>query len=373
MQFLEKTKGGLLLLIGLMLLIMAIRFPKIVSEPNQWLMGNSHDGFRSFAAAVYHVKHDSTYSHYEGMHYPYGDIVGFTDNLPLLANSIKFISNNFVDISDFTAGFLNLFMLFSLLLCSLFLYLIFRHLSLPNWFIIPAVIGITLLSPQIGRMSSHYGLAHPFVIPLVFYFSFLFHEKRDVKTSILIAISLFLIGQIHLYLFAIGVLFIVGIMGFKILFRFTKNDILFNVFHLFIQVVLPYIAIKLMINDTIIDRPSRPYGFLEYKSYWENVFLPLDFQIGRWINTYIAEIRPMSGEGKAFVGLVATVFVFKELIVHIKNLVQRKTYFSYSRSSLLFEKCILGFLCFVTFFIWHTFHYSWLGKLAVQIRSDRAV
>ncbi len=328
MRFFKKTKGGLLLLIGLMVLILGVRFPKLITAPNDWVIGDSHDGFRSYAAAYFHVKHDSTYQHFEGMHYPYGDVVGFTDNLPLLANTVKFITNNVVDISDYTGGALNLFLLLSVLLCSLFLFLIFKHLGLPNWYIIPVAIGLTFLSPQIGRLGAHYGLAHPFVIPLVFYLSLVFHERRDVKTSLLIAAALFLISQIHLYLFAVGVLFIGGLMGFKTLFRFNKKELVFNVAHLAIQVVLPYLVLQFLINDMITDRPSRPYGFMVYRSYWENVFLPLDFQIGRWINTYIAEIRPMSGEGKAYIGIVASIFFFKEIAAHIKNLIQKKSYHS---------------------------------------------
>ncbi len=326
MQILKETKGGLLLLIGIMILILGFKFPKLVSAPNDWVIGDSHDGFRSYAAAYFHVKHDSTYQHYEGMHYPYGDAVGFTDNLPLLSNAVKFISNNVVDISDYTGGAFNLFFLFSILLCSLFLYLIFRYLELPNWYSIPFAIGLTMLSPQMERLLAHYGLAHPFVIPLFIYLSLIFHEKSDVKTSLLIATVLFLISQIHLYLFAVGVLFIAALMGFKTLFRFEKRELVFNIAHLALQVLLPYLLIQLLLNDSVDDRPGRPYGFLEYRSYWENVFLPVDFQIGRWINTYIAEIRPMSGEGKAYIGLVAVVFFFKELALHFKSLVRKNTY-----------------------------------------------
>jgi hypothetical protein len=261
------------------------------------------------------------------MHYPYGDDVGFTDNLPLLANSVKFISNNFFDISDYTGGMLNLFLMSSFLLCGLFLFLILRRFGLPNWYIIPVAVGLTLLSPQLDRLSTHYGLAHPFVVPLVFYLSLLFHEKRDVKSSLLIAVALFLIGQIHLYLFAIGVFFIGGLMGFKTLFRFNnKKEIIFNIAHLTIQVLFPYLLIKLMLNDSIIDRPSRPYGFMAYRSFWENVFLPVDYKIGYWINTYITEIRPMNGEGKAYIGIVGVIFFLKELFFHILSLIRRKTY-----------------------------------------------
>ncbi len=320
MQLFKETKGGLVLLTGLMLLIFFVRFPNLMTAPGRWLIEDTYDGFRSFAAACFHVRHDSTYRHFEGMNYPYGDFVAFSDNLPLLTNSAKFLSNNFPDISVSMAAVLNLSMLVSIWLCAVFLYLIFRRLKLPTWYSVVAAIGVAMLSPQIERMGAHYGLAHPFVIPMVIYLSWIFHEKRSVWISLLIAFALFLISHIHFYLFAAGAVFIVAMTGF----RLKGRELIFNAAHLVIQVVLPYLALRFFMDDPIADRSPRPYGFLAYRSYWEFVFLPMDFQIGHWINQYIAEFRPMSAEGRAYIGIVASLFFVKLFFQNVWSVVFRK-------------------------------------------------
>jgi len=123
MQFFKNTFGGLILVFVLITVTLLVREPKLFTEPNTWLIGDTYDGFRTYAALVYHVKHDSTYMHYEGMNYPYGDKAAFTDNLPLVANSIKFISQNISDVSDYTGGILNLFLMLSVILCAVFIFL----------------------------------------------------------------------------------------------------------------------------------------------------------------------------------------------------------------------------------------------------------
>lgn len=330
MQFFKNTFGGLLLVIVLMITIVFIREPKLLTEPNSYLIGDSYDGFRSYAAMVYHVKHDSTYAHFEGMNYPYGDKNAFTDNLPLVANSLKFISQNIVDVSDYCAAALNGFLIFSILLCSVFLFLSFKTLKLPNWYTIPVAIGITILSPQLFRLSAHYGLAHPFVIPLIFWLSLLFHKNKSWWRSLLIAFVLFLIAQLHFYLFAISAAFILALMFFKSLFAFDKKATALNAVHFIIQVGIPFLVLQLMLQDDLVDRPSRPYGFFAYKAIWESVFIPIDFQIGRLIDTYIHKIPNFDREGISYLGIIPVLFFLKEIILKIWN-----RFFNFEYSSIL--------------------------------------
>lgn len=319
MQFFKKTFGGLLLLIVLMVAVLFIREPKLFTAPNTWLIGDTYDGFRTYAAMVYHVKHDSTYMHYEGMHFPYGDKAAFTDNLPLVTNSIKFISQNISDISDHCGGILNGFLILSILLCGVFIFLSFRTLKLPNWYAIPVALGIAMLSPQLFRLSAHYGLAHPFVIPLVFWLSLVFHKNKSWGMSLGIALVLFLIAQLHFYLFAIGAALILALMVFKTMFAFNTKAMVFNFLHFLIQVILPFILLQIMLSDDLVDRPTKPFGFFAYKAIWESVFIPIDFQLGRWINQYIHKIPHFDREGIAYVGLIPVLFILKEFFMKIWN------------------------------------------------------
>ncbi len=328
MQFLKSKFGGLVIILFLIITILFVRESRLLTAPNANLINDTYDGFRTYAAMVYHIKHDSTYAHYEGMNYPYGDKAAFTDNLPLIANTVKFISENISDISDYSAGILNGFLLLSIVLCAVFLFLCFKTLKLPNWYAIAIALGITMLSPQLLRMSAHYGLAHPFVIPMMIWLSLLFHKNKRWLTSLGIAFALFLCAHIHFYLFAVGGGFVIALMGFKTIFAFNKKATVINGLHLLIQVALPFIILQYLMHDSLPDRPSRPYGFFAYKACWESVFIPVDFQIGRWINEYVYKIPKFDREGMAYIGLIPVLFLLKEVVSKTWNRIFKKEYFS---------------------------------------------
>ena len=127
----------------------------LLTDPNNFFLRDSGDGFKNYFTVIYHVKHDSTYSHFEGMNYPYGEQVVFTDNQPLVSNTIKFISQNIVDISDHTVGILNYLMLISIVLSCFFLYQIFRKFQIPDIWAVLFAAGIGFMAPQIHRMTGH--------------------------------------------------------------------------------------------------------------------------------------------------------------------------------------------------------------------------
>jgi hypothetical protein len=66
------------------------------------------------------------------MNYPYGEHVLFTNCQPAISNTLKFISQNIIDVSDYTVGLINLMMLFSIVIAAAFLYLILKEFNL-NW------------------------------------------------------------------------------------------------------------------------------------------------------------------------------------------------------------------------------------------------
>lgn len=298
---------GLWLLIAVMTLLIGIRHFDLIKAPNSYFIGNSTDGVRSYMAALYHIKHDTTYGHYQGMNYPYGDRVDFTDNMPILSNSIKFISQNIVDISPWTTGIWNVFLLFSILLCGVFLYLIFRELKLPLWYALLVSVGIAFLSPQLYRTFSHYGLAHPFVIPMMIYLLLRFEQKPGIKGSLLIAGAILMTYGLHFYLFALAILMIGFYWLMKLLSSFTLDNFKKVMLHGSLQTVLPFalLLIFFVLNDPITDRPMKPYGFMAYKAYFLSVFFPINFHPGRILKTYLGPMEYISAEGWSYIGATA--------------------------------------------------------------------
>ena len=309
MEQVKRRTKGLGLVILLMATLIGIKCQEVVLAPNSVLIGDSIDGFRSYMAAAYHLQHDSSYTHFAGMNHPYGDRNDFTDNLPILVNPVKFISNHFVDLTPWMTGIWNYFLLLSILLTGVFLYLIFRQLDLPLWYAVPVAIGVSFFSPQIIRMDVHYGLAHPFLIPMIIYFLLRFEEKPTVWRSIIIAFLLWICKFFHFYLFIIPALIVGFFHAAKMLTNWRMEQLKSSLLHGTIQVLIPLAVIFIgsVLFDPITDRPRWPDGFFAYVAHWQTVFFPRRGALG----SLIRQVFPMpympNIENTAYIGLVSLI------------------------------------------------------------------
>ncbi len=312
----KRLTKGLGLLVLLLVVVIGFKFQTLVVSPNSFLLGDGADGFRSYMAASYHLAYDSTYSFYTGMNYPYGERNDFTDNLPVLTNSVKFISNHFVDLQPWFMGIWNYFLLTSLLLSGVFVYLIFRHLKLPLWYAIPITIGITLLSPQIPRMDGHYGLAHPFLIPMIIYLLLRFEKKPTLFRSILVGTGVLFCSWFHFYLFIIPILFLGFYYLIKGLATPSLDNYKFVLTHGIIQVLVPFLIVYLggMMSDSITDRPEWPYGFFAYRGYWQSILFPGRGALGNLIQSYFPPPSQPGLENSGYIGLTGLLFFVSLLI-----------------------------------------------------------
>ncbi len=330
---------GLIILILLTCALIYLRFQPYIDYPSTSYFGIHGDGFKNYATILYHVKHDSTYMHYDGMNYPYGEHVLFTDCQPIIANTIRFISRNIVDISDATVAIVNLSMLFSFLLCSVFLYLIFTKLNLPIWYSVVISIGVLFLSPQISRIGGHYALAHAFVIPVLLYLLLLFEEKSSKKRwlwSGLIATLIIIAAQLHFYYFGMALILLTAYFFFLAIQDFSWQKVRTLAPYYALQVLLPFVFLQFWSHwgDTVTDRPSAPEGFLGYRALWEGIFLNAHLPVGAWIDKNIVDIRNSSFENEAFIGTTAAV-IFIVLLVRWARSRFKKSFLPYNEHPFL--------------------------------------
>ena len=179
---------------GLSLLLIVMSF--CICQKHTELVQNLHtskmidawgDGLKTYTNAIYHIDHDSTLHWFEGMNYPYGEHIIPATELPGLAILMKLLKPLCPNISDYVVQVVHLEMLLALLLCGVFIFLIFRELEISLWYSILAAVGISFLSPQNIRMASHYGLAQQFVIPCLFYLLLIYHKKPTWRNSFWVA------------------------------------------------------------------------------------------------------------------------------------------------------------------------------------------
>lgn len=337
-QSLETNKSrGLLFFMLILTALTYLRFQNVVHNlGNQQVLEAWGDGLKTYTNAIYHIDHDAENHWFGGMNYPYGEHIIPATELPGLPMLMKSLKGIFPNISDYVVPAIHLEIMLAFLLCGLFLFLIFRELKLPFWYSTLAAIGLTFLNPLFPRFNCHFGLAQPFIIPLILYLLLLFEKKPSFKISFLIGLSVFLASFLHFYFFGINV-FIISFYFFFRLFNQPKNtaistDSFFKkmlqyppveyaiqmIPHYFLMVVttLIFFYVWMIGKDPVLDRSPNPYGFLVYISNWEGIFLwdgnPLLALIKK-------QFRETQFEGRAYIGMVALVFLIGAIFNWLKS------------------------------------------------------
>jgi hypothetical protein len=261
---------------------------------NDQIPGSGEDGAKNYYTVAYHIEHDTSFQQFDGMNYPYGEHVVYTDNQPFFSNILR-VFGAFADmaiylvfLSAFTGGW-----------C---LYLILKRHELIWWFALISALGITLLSPQFLRLGGHYSLAYAGLIPVVFYF--ILRSKSIPIGSVVPAFLLLISGFIHPYfLLMLSVFWGCFLLANQVADRKLKNIKSWSKTILLPLVPLLAFQIILFITDVVTDRPSSPYGFLFYRATWASVFIPIDFPYFEGMSHMFTQ----SMEGGAFVGWFAII------------------------------------------------------------------
>ena len=304
----------------LMFLSINGKFSDLLKNPNNLLLAGGGDGLKNYMTPMMHVKNDKTYNHFDSMNYPYGEHVLFTDNQPLISNTLRFIQNNITGISQHTVGVLNILMLLSLFFSGILLYVFFRKLELPHWYSLAAGISVAWLSPQIARFCGHYGLSYE-IIPLLLLYFLMRFENRSWKWSLAIFTLVLFSAMLHFYYFGISAFFLSIYYFIKVI--KDKNSLVFYAKHWAIQIVVPFILLNfiwLKIGNNVSDRPDSPYGFLHYVSVWEGTFFNPESWLYNLIDTYLVKIRKVPEfESINYIGFAAFLFCFTRIIAWIST------------------------------------------------------
>jgi hypothetical protein len=297
--------------LALLLALIALRFPDYRMHANEWVIEAWGDGYKSYHAYQYHIRYDSTLSHFAGMNYPYGEHVIPGDTQPLLSNAVKMLIDLGLPLEGYLLGIFHAALLLGLFLCGLFLWLIFRDFGLPGWYAGIAALGITFLSPQLDRMESHFGLAHPELMPMLMYGLLRYHRRPHWGWSAAIGLVIWAYSLLHFYFFAIAAFLILSFMGVRWIRRrdwpLTGRYLL----HGSLQLLAPFVFFFfwLYYGDPITDRTVEPWGFFNYRAHWEGVFTSLSQPHWRWVDEHLVAIRRVDMEGQAYVGLAALFFM----------------------------------------------------------------
>ncbi|MFN5619761.1 MAG: hypothetical protein ACK478_00525 [Flavobacteriales bacterium] len=293
-------------------------FGSIWRTPNAFLFNPSGDGLQGYYQSIWHTHMDAASWEQSSMNYPFGESIFFTGGQPLLTNTIRLLKP-LVDLSEYTVGISNLFILFSGVLASLFLFLALKRLQVRDVYASMYAVLMVLPAQQWDRTGGHFALAVLFAIPLMLWLFIGFFQAASERGEELwrwsagIALSLFVLGLIQFYylFFTAAIAGSMALVYFFIQLSIPRWKLLL---HLSAQFVLPFIALQLLLalSTDVVDRTAIPWGFLVFRSSWLSYLFPYGMPYEKLFDWMKPEIG-LEWEGLSYIGLGAMTLAISSL------------------------------------------------------------
>lgn len=262
------------------------------------LPASNEDGLKNYFTLAYHVAHDHNPFWFDGMNYPYGEHLVYTDGQPLISIILWFL-DVFLPISAWLPWLFPLILLASFFAGGALLFKIIRGEGGTPWVSALIATGILFLSPQWQRLGGHYSLAHGIVIPFIIFA--LWKWKRNEWTYLPLVVGLFLSGFIHPYFAAMCV----GLSLLYLVLQHALNGELLNAKEWMKTLVIPLSPLIIFqgvmwITDFVSDRPENPFGYLIYRATWRSLLLPPSVSYPDW--AWLESVGEKAVEGSFYVG-----------------------------------------------------------------------
>ena len=262
---------------------------------------DGEDAFKNYYTLAWYLDHNAASLHFEGMNYPYGEHVLFTDNQPIIAATLKAI-DSFVPVGASLPMVMMMLIFASCVLGVWALFKITEESGAPVWFNALTCTALILLSPQLQRMNGHYSLAYAGLIPMALWLDYRCLLKPVWHRHATLLVFLLALGFVHPYLLVMSSgWLLLGRVALHLMKRQGWKSYLRSLLWLTAPVVI--FQVFMALTDPVTDRPSDPYGFLVYKASIESVFLPIGLPYFSSITQALSEILHPSAEGFFYLGM----------------------------------------------------------------------
>ncbi len=298
-------------------------FGVYVFAPNKHMSSAVGDGLVLYYDIFYHACFDKG-PMLMGMNYPHGEYVFLTDAQGAVSTVLQWINRYLFNVCDCIPGIVHAFSIYLLPLSSLFLFYILKHLKVNNLVALIFSVLITFLSPQMLRFGVHFGLAYPFIIPMVIWWFLRKYQTKQTEWLDLpiLGVLLFFTYNNPYVGFASAGLLLTG--GFILACANFKNKAYFKTALLimavgFLAVAIPFLDFKL--HDPVTDRIQQQWGYFFYHAALKGILYPPDSLIYSFFAQWF-KMPPIQFESKMNIGLVC-LFLTIGLLWHL--LTKRKS------------------------------------------------
>lgn len=264
-----------LAMLGLLLILFF--YGNVLFQPNHFLFSDQGDGLKNYYTFYYHSVNDTSAISFNGLNYPYGEHLFYTDSHPLftvLFQSIRpfLSSDNFPII-----GALNLLLILSIWLNFFIVFRLLKAFSINAWIAIFFALVIVGLQPQLFRLTGHLSLSYSIAFPLT-WLILVCSYKNETNHRLLVLLFINNLGWffIHAYLGMILVSFqLVFYVGVLIKNKIQRRNVMpylrFLTAALFPVLIFWLIA---YFTDTHLNRTTNPSGFFLYNAEPDDFFVP---------------------------------------------------------------------------------------------------
>lgn len=315
-----KNKIWLLVAIVFAVCLTTYTLSYIVLEPWHIVPGMGGDGIKNIFTYLYHCIYEKGVM-FQGMNYPYGEHIVYTDGQPLLSvtlASMHVTANTALAVLWWLIGL-------SYVLCIVYNYRILTHFRVAPSVAIAFAGLISVLSPQIFRIGGHYALSYLCVVPMLFYWTIKYNELQ-LKTY---CVYIFILGIasafIHPYFSAVVLIWVSSyILGY---FIFIRESVAAKIKHslpivLSMLMVFAIMALLMAVTDPVKDRPKVPHGILSYTTNFNDIFTSISSPIWQYADEHhmLRDIFPhvsTGGEGFTYVGVIVTIVLILSLFTAI--------------------------------------------------------
>lgn len=303
--WIERYQDKLTLLISF--LISYLMFLPVFKAPGKFIFGVSGDALKNYFTLAYYVRNDSGVL-FSGMNYPYGEIVTYTDNQPLLAWILQSLSS-WLPTGDHVVGIQNLLLILSPVITAWLISLILKRLGVHPVLNIIGSVLIAFLSPQIHRLTGHYGLAYSWLVPGIWYLSLRFEEakSREFLWAGSIAVYILAMGLLHPYNAVISLLFVLSRSFVSWIYKRDMRALLLSFGSALVGIILFLVIQNLM--DGFDGRPKFPYGIYIYNADLEGFFAPFYKPLHPVFNYLFNTSENVAFEKRMYIGIVSIFMV----------------------------------------------------------------
>jgi hypothetical protein len=306
----------------------SLAYKAILIQPDAFLVPGG-DGMKNYYTFLYHVVHGDRFMEFSGMNYPFGENIIFTDNQPLLAETLRTLKNIFPEITCHLTAIHNLTLLLGMILGTLGLFFCLRHRNVPFWFALAASGGLMLLNPQAGRIHGHFAMFYP-VLPWIFLFLMeIMDGASKYRNSVWIGAIITVTGLLHMYHFITSAILCCLFLAWMVLAGRQKLKESLAIFS--ITVLLPFMLLHSLSAyiHPVGDRPADPWGFFSFQAAWEGFVFSYRLPLYEFIHNNITKIEGIDVEGKNYLGLTAVIFILYSIYAMLRQF-RKKIAFSIS-------------------------------------------